>query len=236
MSSIKSDRLDFERLLNGIDPVDDMGVAPNKPSPSVVSKPSLDVVDNTSPAEIMNAKAFEFDFEGIRKGIRKRCRKMVLNIVNHVLPNDIIDLEYIKDKIEQDTETLTVLYMQVEINTIMQKTLVESVAKGQIAPRMFEVFNQATDTVLSINKQIVDTEQRIRKTYLDLKFEAREKISDDLALGVSQNGPASGNMISGPNVTDSGKGVLVTNTTDLINGVKKLHLENMKSAQYEIKE
>ena len=237
MGTIKNDRLDFERLLNGIDPAHDMGEDPavRTPAATIPTIPAA-TVDNPSAAEIMQANVFEYDLDGAKKGIRKKCKKTIMNIVNHVLPVDVIDLDYIKDKIEQDIEILAMLYVQVEINTIMQKTIYESVKKGQVIPRMFEVFNQMTEKILAINKQIVDTEQRIRKTYLDLKFEAREKMSDDLAIGDSHRA-SSGNMIAGPDGDGvAKKGVIVSSTKDLINNVKNGKFKKIKEAYYEVKE
>ena len=138
----------------------------------------------------------------------------------------MIEDEYIQDKIEQDIETLTELYMQAKLNSVMQRANVEMTARGNYTARNTEVFGQLTDKMQSINKQIFDTEQRIRKTYLDLKYEIRDKQGEDFALGVNANN--SNNMIGGP--TGDG-GLLVTSTKDLIAGARARHLQNVKEAK-----
>ena len=230
MSTIKSDRIDFEKLLNGLDPVVPHvnGVQTPDVSTQSQSQPTTaaSVVDNAPSAQVMNEPLFVFDYEAERKGIRKKCRKTILGIVNHVIPPNMIDDEYIQDKIEQDIETLTELYMQSRLNSVMQRSTVEMTARGNYSARNNEVFGQLVDKMQSINKQIFDTEQRIRKTYLDLKYEIRDKQGEDFALGV--NGQTNNNMIGGP--TSDG-GLLVTSTKDLIAGARARHLQNIKEAK-----
>ena len=138
------------------------------------------VVDTTADTPLAAEKIFDFDIDAVRKGLRKKARKTVLNIVKHILPDDMIEEEYVQDKIEQDIETLTDLYMQAESNKIMQGSIINSVSRGNNMPRMYEVFGQLTDKISGINKQIISTEQTIRKTYVDLKFEIRDKIAEDI--------------------------------------------------------
>lgn len=219
--------MDYEKLLNGIDPVKTKSVL-EAPSEAVVPTPSnvTSTVDATTPAETMQVRMFTFDYDGTRKGLRKKARKSILNVVKHIIPEDIIEEGYIQDKIEQDTETLTDLYMQLYLNTIMQRSQVESVSAGNSMPRMYEVFGQLTEKIQSINKQIVDTEQRIRKTYIDLKFEVRDKQSEDFAaVGVA--------AIENPT------GTMITSTRDLIAGARKRHIDKINNAnetEFEIRD
>ena len=224
MATIKTDRVDFEKLLNGLDPVPVPGQVQAVPvSQPVQQSPASGVVDNSG-AGMMEVRMFEFDYDSVRKGLRKKARKTVLNIVKHIVPSDIIDEDYIQDKIEQDIETITALYMQVETNTVMQRSLMDSIAKGNCAPRMYEVFGQMTDKIQSINKQIVDTEQRVRKTYLDLKFETRDKQSED--IGTTETVDA----LPGPGQAANG-GVIITSTKNLIASAKQRHLESLKAKE-----
>ena len=228
MSTIKSDRVDFEKLLNGLDPVTPhVGVQSTEQSAKPQeNQPQTPPIDNASSAQLMQEPLFFFDYDSERKGIRKKCRKTVLGIVNHVIPENMIDDEYVQDKIEQDIETLTELYMQVKLNTVMQRANVEMTARGNYTARSTEVFGQLTDKIQSINKQIFDTEQRIRKTYLDLKFEIRDKKSEDFATGMS--GDNNAGMIS----NQSGNGhVLVSSSKSLIEEIK-----NVKKSTYVTKE
>lgn len=228
MATIKSDRVDYEKLLNGIDPVKTTTSILDVPSEAVVPTPSnvASAVDSTTPSETMQVKMFTFDYDSVKKGLRKKARKSIINIVQHIIPADIIEEAYIQDKLEQDIETLTELYMQLELNKIMQRSQVDLVASGNTMPRMYEVFGQMTDKIQSINKQIVDTEQRIRKTYVDLKFEIRDKQSEEFgSIGAA--------AIENPS------GTMITSTRDLIAGARKRHIDKISNAnetEFEIQE
>ena len=129
-----------------------------------------------------------------------------MGIVSHVIPEELLEEDYIQDKIEQDIDSLLGLYMQVETNTVMQRSLMDTVSRGVAMPRMYEVFGQMTDKIQSINKQIIDTEQRIRKTYQDLKYEIRDMQSEisfqkgsDAAKGIGDmQSQQTGMIISNP--------------------------------------
>ena len=148
MSTIKSDRVDYEKLLNGIDPTKTVdSVSEVSPPAAVVPSVVSSVIDTTTPCETAQSKMFEFDYDSVKKGLRKKARKSVLNIVKHIIPDDIIDEEYIQDKLEQDIDSLTELYMQLELNKVMQRSQVELVCSGNTMPRMYEVFGQMTEKI-----------------------------------------------------------------------------------------
>ena len=222
MSTIKQDRKDLEALLNGISPIS----APQSSTLSVEQTPTptsvIDATDNTG--AITEEKVFDFDPDSVRKGLRKKARKTILNITKHILPDDMLEEDYVQDKIEQDIETLTDLYMQAETNKIMQNSIVNNVSRGNNMPRMYEVFGQLTDRISGINKQIISTEQTIRKTYLDLKFEIRDRMSENIVA--NENALAGGNT---PKQLENS--VIITSSKDLNNLAKLKHREALEKAQ-----
>ena len=229
MSTIKQDRKDLEALLNGISPIQSSPTTQSTVQAPVGQPVAATVVDTTADTPLAAEKIFDFDIDAVRKGLRKKARKTVLNIVKHILPDDMIEEEYVQDKIEQDIETLTDLYMQAESNKIMQGSIINSVSRGNNMPRMYEVFGQLTDKISGINKQIISTEQTIRKTYVDLKFEIRDKIAED--IGNNDN-----NQLARSSTKQlENNSVIVTSSKDLNNLAKKRHreaLENAKETTY----
>ena len=218
MGTIKQDRKDLEMLLNGIAPSANSNIPGAAPVSSVqvpVQQPT-NIIDNNKDG-FEPEKLFEFDYDSIRKGTRKKCRKTILNIVNHILTEDLIKEEYVQDKIEQDIDILTDLYMQTEQNSLMQRSIVLSVARGNTIPRNYEVFAQLTDKLQSLNKQILNTEQIIRKTYIDLKFEIRDKEQEE---AYEKN---LGNKALPASQEKKQQGVLITSSKDLIEMAKKAH-------------
>ena len=229
MSTIKQDRKDLEALLNGISPIQSSPTTQPTAQAPVGQSVAATVVDTTADTPLAAEKIFDFDIDAVRKGLRKKARKTVLNIVKHILPDDMIEEEYVQDKIEQDIETLTDLYMQAESNKIMQGSIINSVSRGNNMPRMYEVFGQLTDKISGINKQIISTEQTIRKTYVDLKFEIRDKIAED--IGNNDNNQ----LTSSSTKQLENNSVIVTSSKDLNNLAKKRHreaLENAKETTY----
>ena len=229
MSTIKQDRKDLEALLNGISPIQSSPTTQPATQAPVGQSAAATVVDTTADTPLAAEKIFDFDIDAVRKGLRKKARKTVLNIVKHILPDDMIEEEYVQDKIEQDIETLTDLYMQAESNKIMQGSIINSVSRGNNMPRMYEVFGQLTDKISGINKQIISTEQTIRKTYVDLKFEIRDKIAED--IGNNDNNQ----LTSSSTKQLENNSVIVTSSKDLNNLAKKRHreaLENAKETTY----
>lgn len=229
MSTIKQDRKDLEALLNGISPIQSSPTTQPTAQAPVGQPVAATVVDTTADTPLTAEKIFDFDIDAVRKGLRKKARKTVLNIVKHILPDDMIEEEYVQDKIEQDIETLTDLYMQAESNKIMQGSIINSVSRGNNMPRMYEVFGQLTDKISGINKQIISTEQTIRKTYVDLKFEIRDKIAED--IGNNDNNQ----LASSSTKQLENNSVIVTSSKDLNNLAKKRHreaLENAKETTY----
>ncbi len=180
MSTIKQDRKDLEMLLNGVAPIADT-LTQQPVQPVVNQQPQqkpVSVVDNTQGTNLESERIFEFDYDSLRKTLKKKAKKTVQNITKHILTDDLLEEEYIKDKIEQDVESLTDLYMQVESNNVMQRSILDTVSRGNTMPRMYEVFGQLTDKIQAINKQILATENQIRKTYIDLKFEIKDKTAE----------------------------------------------------------
>ena len=229
MSTIKQDRKDLEALLNGISPIQSSPTTQPTAQAPVGQPVAATVVDTTADTPLAAEKIFDFDIDAVRKGLRKKARKTVLNIVKHILPDDMIEEEYVQDTIEQDIETLTDLYMQAESNKIMQGSIINSVSRGNNMPRMYEVFGQLTDKISGINKQIISTEQTIRKTYVDLKFEIRDKIAED--IGNNDNNQ----LASSSTKQLENNSVIVTSSKDLNNLAKKRHreaLENAKETTY----
>ena len=232
MSTIKQDRKDLEALLNGISPIQPTSSPGQSQLPTQQSVPQTSqaaVVDSTADTNIntlQDVLMFDFSDDSLRKGLRKRARKTILNIVNHILPEDMTKEDYIQDKIEQDIETLTDLYFQAESNKLMQVSIIKQVQRGNATPRMYEVFAQLTDRISGINKQVISTEQTIRKTYVDLKFEIRDKMAEDIAAKeMNQIGTSQGQKQIENN------SLIVTSSKDLNNLAKQRHREALEKAK-----
>ena len=207
-------------LLNGIVPLDNSAASKSDASTSTPG-----CVD--SGADSFNVeRQFDFDYDGTKKILRKKARKTLTNIVKHIIPEEMLEDDYIKDKMEQDIDTLSGLYYQLELNTVMQRSIVENVSRGNTMPRMYEVFTGMTDRMEAINKQIVSTEQQIRRTYLDLKIEIRERENESIAADSQQKRLEAGGTGN----------VIVSSSKQLIEMAKQRHKEEMLKKMKETQE
>lgn len=228
MATIKQDRKDLEMLLNGVAPVQPV----QAPAPTVGAPPAVQpvsaaasVVDNTADTSLPTEKLFEFDYEALKKSLRKKARKSVMAIAKHILTDEQLEEEYVQDKIEQDIETMADLYMQVESNNTMQRSILDQVSRGNTMPRMYEVFSQMTDKIQAINKQIQTTEQQMRRTYIDLKLEIKDKESE---MRDTAGAPA----LTAPSGTSQDDGsIIVTSSKQLLENAKKKHRESIERAK-----
>ena len=186
-STIKDDKKSLESLLNRLEPptadTTSAGPAvingiPQVQSPATASKKNIQV----DPAQGLQPEPlFDYDPEKYRKRAYKRAYKKITELAKHSVRPEYLKEEYINEKILMDVDTLTQLYEQYDRNNIMQSCIVALTARGNLTARNIEVFGQLTQLLTNINKQILETEIRMRKTYQDLVFEVMDKNQDTVA-------------------------------------------------------
>lgn len=209
--SIAKDKNDLEALIYGHS-------APSQPTASSPKSKRDDVVDKDSDS-LDETPIFTFDYENDMKGFRKRAYKTVWAMARHIIPEDVINDDYVKNKIEQDVDTLAELYWTRKSNTDIKLSIMDGISKGNTAPRMYDAYKSINDSISDNNKQIIMTEENLRKTYTDLKYEIQcrreevDKSEDTLKkLGVAE-------VPSLPKTT--GKSVTFTGTKALIEMAKQ---------------
>lgn len=143
---------------------------------------SNDIIDNVQADPLL-----KFDKEDELKKIRKKCRNTVKEIARAILPEEILKTNAMIDKIENDAMSMVGLQWQLRLSEIMQDGITDSISKGNMSPRMIEVFTQLTDKITQINKQLLATEVQMRKNYLDFKTDMFEKMQDDIRKGTTNN-------------------------------------------------
>lgn len=129
---------------------------------------------------------FTFNKDEEMKKIRKKCRNTIKEIAKAVLPGDILKTSAIQDKIESDAMSMVGLQWQLRLSEIMQDAITDSIQKGNMSPRMIEVFTQLTDKISQLSKQALATEVQMRKNYLDFKTDMIEKMQEEMSRQSSQ--------------------------------------------------
>lgn len=200
---IKDEREELEKMIKGSSESIDGHSAPKKVDPELKMEPT-----------------FEIDYALKRKNCQRKARRMIKNATGLMLTDDMIKTNpYLRSKMQVDILSLTGLLYQLEVNEIMQESLMESVRSGQEHPRMYEVFGNLSKTIGDLNKQLLQTVEAIKLTYKDVKGDIREKDEELKALG------------DGSSVFRNKDGLVSKGTKDLIKEARKLKKEQNPDIQ-----
>jgi hypothetical protein len=124
--------------------------------------------DDAIPSELQEPEPiFEVDYEDEQTQATKRAMTTVKQIVGSVMPEEYQKDSMIKDKMELDATQLGMLYYQQKMNNMMMQTSMGAIAKGDLSPRMFEVYEKLSKRGSELSKQITETQNQFRKYYID---------------------------------------------------------------------
>ena len=209
--TIKSEREDLEKMIGGASPTIDAEVAPTGDNPELKMDPT-----------------FSMDFSRTKRNCQRRARRMVKQATGLMLSDEMVkENPYLKSKMQVDITSLTGLLYQLEVNEMMQETLMEEVRSGAAHPRMFEVFGNLSKTIGELNKQLLQTVEAIKLTYKDVKGDIREKADELQAIGPGESG-----------IMRNKDGIIAMGTKELIKETQKLKIGKESKIQdiEEIKE
>lgn len=180
------------------------------------SSPVNTSIDEGLPEELEVEPAFEIDYSKEKRNCRKKARKDIVFLVSSIVPIDVINSDIIQNKINQDADQLGKLYWQQNMIEIIQQTNMDSLAKGNISPRMFEAFTQLSKNHSDIAKQIADFQVTMRRNYNEMKYDVRSKAEDDKMLTI---GPTNGNTINMIESTHKADEPMFLGTKDIVNEI-----------------
>jgi len=163
----------------------------NTARPQEIQAPTSDVVDST-PEELEPEPLFEINYEKCKRGFIQKAKNSIKKIVRAVINNpDVVDFDFIKDKIEQDAEQLGFLYHQQKLHELTQQAGIESVRTGNISPRMIEVIATVGKNLMDISKQIAEFQISIKENYAKIKFDSIEDRGFSSAGALTSNNEGS---------------------------------------------
>jgi len=194
---VKDERRELEKLLDTSAPRIDAAVPSNinDQIPGLQAEPVTDV-----------------NFVELRKKCEGEAKLMLKKSIKFIVPADMLKSDkYLKDKLKLDILTLGGMIYQLRCNEVMQKALIDQINLGLVNAKMFEVFTQMSKTVGDLNKQLIQTIEAIKLTYMTYKDEIREKQTETFGT-TSQTG-----------LLTSGNGMVITRgTKELINRTKEI--------------
>lgn len=185
----------------------------NSTSINLNSPSDLSASVDAMPAELEPAPLFDIDFEKVQRNMQKRARKTLNKIIEHIIPDNLLDNQYVKEKMEQDIITLSGLHYQIYTNELMQRVLMQTVGQGNPSPRLFETFTMISKNIADTNKQMMLTEEALRKSYIDIKYEIRTKENEMVEIG-------QGSTIAGILPETNNNYLTNRGTKNLINSIK----------------
>lgn len=179
-----------------------------------LSSPSLEdaQIPMKDASMIQMKPAFDMNFANTKKNCQRRARAMIKKATGLMLTDGMVaENPYLRSKMQMDILSLTGLLYQLEVNEMMQETLMEEVRSGAAHPRMFEVFGNLSKTIGDLNKQLLQTVEAIKMTYRDVKGDIREKMEELKAIGPGESG-----------IMRNSQGLVTMGTKELIKEAKKL--------------
>ena len=201
--------------------------------------------DVSIPSELQEPDPiFEINYGDELTQSRNEAFQTVGFIIKSVIPERYQDNDMILNQQKLDAIQMGNLYYQQKINNIALQTAMDTLAKGDTQPRMFEVIDKLQKRAADITDQIIQMQNQFRKYYIDcyLDLESKEKYdSDDLGLPpgarpskfIQQTSPVVDEL---PNKAPSrlqqptGEGILVSGSGD---GVKSLQEKRMRKLKEE---
>ena len=213
MAKLKEQKQDLEALLAAA-----TGGSRDKSAPTNVPA-TKDIIEDI-PAEPL----FIINREDEMKKIRKKARNSIKEIARAVLVKEVLKTPAIQDKIETDASSLVGLYWQIRVSNIMQDAMVDSISKGNMSPRMIEVFTNLTDKISQLEKQLLATQVQIRKNYIDYKSDIMEVMMEERSA-TQQKALGEGKSSVGS--------TLSRGTKDIIDRTRKNMIEDAKVVNFE---
>lgn len=130
--------------------------------------------------EIDQSPSFDIDYDKVQKNCDKQAKKLLKNATGLFIGDEMTkNNPYLRDKIKTDIISLGGMLYQMEIKIVMQRDLMEEVRHGNKAARMYEVFGILGKVISEDNKQVLQTVEAIKETYISLKLNIEER-NDEL--------------------------------------------------------
>ena len=215
---------------------------PNQPqqgqfaSPGTYGSPSgISIDDDSIPANMLNtAPVFDMNYKSAKKQCYKKAKEQLKVIVSEVVPTILQNSGLIVDKINQDAEQLGNLYYEYEKSDKVVQALMETISKGETQARLFEVYTKMTKELRELSNIITNTQNQMRKYYIDTYMDLQQKDDADETLGIpGKQQPALES--SQQNTTTAIEGNVMVGTENIIKKISEKKRQAMLAEYEEVK-
>ena len=113
-----------------------------------------EIKSEVNPIDILNKKAVKsHNYSEIKKRVTFKAKKMINSLMRFYLSEEIINNEeYIQLRAEYEKMTLSALLYQLKTAELAITTLLETIDRGDLSARMFEVLGSLQKSILDIIK------------------------------------------------------------------------------------
>lgn len=178
MATIKSTSSALGNLINKIN---------STPAPvsSGFGSGNIDI-DDSIPTNMLNPEpVFKINYKSTQKQCIKKAKEQLLIIIREVVPTILQNSSMILDKVEQDAEQLGNLYYEyLKTDKVIQANM-DALGRGEISPRLFEVYAKLSKQQADLATQITNTQNTMRKNYIDTYLDLQQKDETDEHLVLS---------------------------------------------------
>jgi hypothetical protein len=122
---------------------------------------------------------FELDYDDEQNKARKQAMETMKIIVGSVVPDQFQQDTMIQNKMKLDAIQLGNLYYQQLINNTVLKTTVDTMASGDVSPKLIEQITKLQNRAAAFTDQIIELQNNFRKYYIDSYLDVMSKMSED---------------------------------------------------------
>lgn len=215
---------------------------PNQPQQGQFTSPGtygpssgISIDDDSIPANMLNtAPVFDMNYKSAKKQCYKKAKEQLKVIVSEVVPTILQNSGLIVDKINQDAEQLGNLYYEYEKSDKVVQALMETISKGETQARLFEVYTKMTKELRELSNIITNTQNQMRKYYIDTYMDLQQKDDADETLGIpGKQQPAIES--SQQNTTTAIEGNVMVGTENIIKKISEKKRQAMLAEYEEVK-
>lgn len=182
---------------------------------------------------------FELDYDDEQNKARKQAMETMKIIVGSVVPDQFQQDTMIQNKMKLDAIQLGNLYYQQLINNTVLKTTVDTMASGDVSPKLIEQITKLQNRAAAFTDQIIELQNNFRKYYIDSYLDVMSKMSEDGKM-MPQNQKAVGaskteepKKISSQSV-EQDDGSVLSGSKDIVSDIQKARLEKLKKQAQEV--
>lgn len=182
---------------------------------------------------------FELDYDDEQNKARKQAMETMKIIVGSVVPDQFQQDTMIQNKMKLDAIQLGNLYYQQLINNTVLKTTVDTMASGDVSPKLIEQITKLQNRAAAFTDQIIELQNNFRKYYIDSYLDVMSKMSEDGKMMPQNQKAVRASKTEEPKkissqTVEQDDGSVLSGSKDIVSDIQKARLERLKKQAQEV--